>query len=346
MVAKGATLFVGYPGEPIEDMLELSEEVRKDIQEALEEAGLVPVDKKKDKEKPYGVCKFCDDPATHGTIWADGRGIVKTCEAHIQKGIDAINENKWPEIVGTKKLENIYKIAVKAKPTVTIKVAPMKTEDGKKYPASDFAYVPDPSSPSTWKLRLTSTPGGSPDTRIVGAALAALGPGFRGNKVQIPSKDLAGVKAKVKTAWNKIHPDAKPEDVPSILKEYDYVDKNYEIPILKADEAKQLVTGVVLEPDTVDAHQDVVSAEEIERAAHNFMMKSRVIGLQHKKKGAVEVVESSIAPSDMVIGKQNVKKGSWIMTVKVHDAKVWGDVKDGKYTGFSIGGLAIRKEQT
>ena len=56
--------------------------------------------------------------------------------------------------------------------------------DAGKFPASDYAYAPDPKSPSTWKLRLTATPGGKPDSSIVGAACAALGKGFRGNKVE------------------------------------------------------------------------------------------------------------------------------------------------------------------
>ena len=86
------------------------------------------------------------------------------------------------------------------------------------FPASDYAYVPDPEHPSTWKLRLTSTPGGSADPTIVGAAVAALGPGFRGQKVEIPSSDLPGAKAKVRAAWLKAHPDAKPADVPEAIK--------------------------------------------------------------------------------------------------------------------------------
>jgi hypothetical protein len=94
-----------------------------------------------------------------------------------------------------------------------------KTEDGKAYPASDFAYVPDPAAPSTWKLRLTSTPGGDPDARIVGAALAALGPGgFRGQRVQIPSGDLAGVKSKVRSAWLKANPGKTRDDLPAVIK--------------------------------------------------------------------------------------------------------------------------------
>lgn len=92
-----------------------------------------------------------------------------------------------------------------------------KTEDGESFPSSDYAYVPDPDLPSTWKLRLTSTPGGDPDPQIVGAAVAALGKGFRGNKVEIPSTELAAVKSKVKAAWKKANPDKKEADMPSVI---------------------------------------------------------------------------------------------------------------------------------
>ncbi len=94
-----------------------------------------------------------------------------------------------------------------------------KREDGKDFPASAYAYVPDATKPSTWKLRLTRTPGGKPDAGIVGAAVAALGKGFRGQKVQIPAAALAGVKAKVRTAWRKANPDKKPADMPTAIKE-------------------------------------------------------------------------------------------------------------------------------
>lgn len=96
--------------------------------------------------------------------------------------------------------------------------AATKTEAGKSFPASDYAYVPDPDKPSTWKLRLTNTPGGDPDSQIVGAAVAALGAGFRGNKVQIPADALPAVKAKVKAAWIKANPDKDPKkDIPAVI---------------------------------------------------------------------------------------------------------------------------------
>jgi len=94
-----------------------------------------------------------------------------------------------------------------------------KTEGGAAFPAAAFAYVPDPKTPAGWKLRLWKTPGGGPDAGIVGAAIAALGQGFRGNKVSIPAADLAGVKAKVRAAWTKANLDKSADTMPAALKE-------------------------------------------------------------------------------------------------------------------------------
>lgn len=80
-----------------------------------------------------------------------------------------------------------------------------KKEGGVDFPAEAYAYVPDPEQPSTWKLRLWASPSEKETSRQVGMALAALGPGFRGNKVEIPSGDLAAVKRKVRAAWRKAH---------------------------------------------------------------------------------------------------------------------------------------------
>jgi hypothetical protein len=96
--------------------------------------------------------------------------------------------------------------------------APTKTEDGEKYTAAAYAYVPDPNEPSTWRLRLQDKTHAVTAAQV-GGALAALGPkGFRGNQVEIPAGDLAGVKAKVKAAWTKANPDAEDGDVPNVLK--------------------------------------------------------------------------------------------------------------------------------
>ncbi|KXH75416.1 MAG: hypothetical protein AM326_03430 [Candidatus Thorarchaeota archaeon SMTZ-45] len=118
-----------------------------------------------------------------------------------------------------------------------------------------------------------------------------------------------------------------------------------EMPIAKVDKEKHLVTGIVLEPNEVDAQGDIIDAGAIERAAHKFLAKYNSetrLGLLHKIFGenGVELVESWVSPLDFKLGGQNVKKGTWLMTTHVVDSVLWKKVKSGEITGFSIGGMA------
>lgn len=224
--------------------------------------------------------------------------------------------------------------------------AETKSEGGKKFRSSDYAYVPDPKKPSTWKLRLTNTPGGAPDSGIVGAAAAALGPGFRGQKVQIPSADRAKVKAKVRAAWKKANPDKDPEEMPEALKKEDYTreDVVFDVPIAKIDRKKQKIYGIVLEPDEVDTQDDTVAAEEIEKAAEGFMKRSRTIGLRHRKAArGVDLTDSYVTQGPTKLGKKLLKEGTWIIGVKVKDPALWAGVENGEYRGFSVGGHGTRR---
>jgi hypothetical protein len=112
----------------------------------------------------------------------------------------------------------------------------------------------------------------------------------------------------------------------------------------KAGEEKRIVFGIVLEPGETDAHKDTVSEEEIEVAAHRWLAKYQNRGLQHSKLAnhQTEIYESFIAPADMTIGGQKVKKGSWLLMLHILDKKLWDDIKAGKFTGFSMGGFARR----
>ncbi len=116
-----------------------------------------------------------------------------------------------------------------------------------------------------------------------------------------------------------------------------------EIPIHKLDGEKQLVGGVVYEPDVVDAQGDSASEEEIQKAAHNFMIDSKTVGIMHKEDAGprAKIVESYITTARMQIGTQFVKRGTWVMVVKILDPELWNMVKTGQYTGFSMGGRAV-----
>lgn len=118
------------------------------------------------------------------------------------------------------------------------------------------------------------------------------------------------------------------------------------VKISKADTTKQIVYGVVLAPDEVDFQDDFMTAPDIEASAHQYLIDSRIVGKQHEKKAGADVVESYIAPQDLEFdgqnGPQKVKKGSWIMGVKIIDRSIWEEVLNGEITGFSVGGKGER----
>lgn len=120
--------------------------------------------------------------------------------------------------------------------------------------------------------------------------------------------------------------------------------------LTKNEDEQRLVYGVVYEPDIVDAHGDFMTAEEIEKAAHEFMKEYRNIDTQHNfESGAGEVVESYVALADMNIGEEVIKKGSWVLVTRATE-EVWESIKKGEITGYSMAGTAeveeVAKEET
>ena len=107
---------------------------------------------------------------------------------------------------------------------------------------------------------------------------------------------------------------------------------------------ERFVFGIVLEPEVVDAQGDIYSADEIRQAAHRFMEEFGGLGLMHRMRvnDQVKVLESYLAPTDFDLGGVTVRKGTWLLGVHVISDELWGQVKDGTLTGFSIGGSARR----
>lgn len=133
------------------------------------------------------------------------------------------------------------------------------------------------------------------------------------------------------------------EDVSKALR------RDVSILITKADaEAtgdERFVLGVVLEPDVVDTQKDTYDVETVRATAHKFMREFQNVGLMHKGliNGKAHVVQSFLAPVDMVIGATTIKKGTWLIGMIVDDDVLWAAIKSGQLTSFSIGGDAVRK---
>lgn len=119
-------------------------------------------------------------------------------------------------------------------------------------------------------------------------------------------------------------------------------EKEVKLFINKANEEQKLIYGVVYEPDEIDTQGEFAKAEEIEKAAHEFLADNRNIDLQHNfKPDYGTVVESYIAPIDFKIENENVKKGAWVLVTKAKD-DIWEAVKKGEITGYSMAGKASK----
>lgn len=109
------------------------------------------------------------------------------------------------------------------------------------------------------------------------------------------------------------------------------------------------VLGVAYPANRVDGHGEFMTAEDVRRAAWEFIQNPE-IGLQHEDGtlGHARVVESYIwnFPDQTMTGVdgagQTVHTGDWLVGA-VFDEPTWAAIKAGKFTGWSIQGVAARK---
>ena len=132
--------------------------------------------------------------------------------------------------------------------------------------------------------------------------------------------------------------------------------KEHDVKITKADKKKQLVYGVVLAPYEVDSWPDYERPEEIEKAAHIYLLrmwegqKPAMVGKEHKKPIEAIPVESFIAPVDFwypgtpQTEEYKVKAGSWVLVTYIKDKAEFNKILEGEYRGYSVQGLGRRKK--
>jgi len=115
------------------------------------------------------------------------------------------------------------------------------------------------------------------------------------------------------------------------------------IDIIKVDKQKQLIYGVFLVPEKADWDGDVISAEDIEKVAHRFLVEYGTIDEQHKQIIAADIVESMIAWEDIKYYGKKITKGTWFGCIKIHDKEVWDKVLAGELKAFSVRIAGIRE---
>ena len=104
------------------------------------------------------------------------------------------------------------------------------------------------------------------------------------------------------------------------------------------EQEQRLVYGVVIRPNAVDGHLDIMTEREVEKTAHRFLANGGSLADMHKKGANAVVVESYIAPIDFPFGNGEIRKGDWVVVSLVIDDDLWEKIKSGELIAYSPGG--------
>lgn len=126
--------------------------------------------------------------------------------------------------------------------------------------------------------------------------------------------------------------------------EVDFLKFNSEETKLEFNEDKMIVKGAVMIPDQLIYRNDKLGERfvtydinEIQNAARLFLKNGMKFNKDHSSiYTQLDVLESYIANEQ---NEFNVPLGSWIISAKVRDDKLWNEIKNGTFNGFSMQGL-------
>ena len=116
--------------------------------------------------------------------------------------------------------------------------------------------------------------------------------------------------------------------------------------VVKRDDDKFLVFGFASVADVEDSQGDVISIEELEKGAYQFMLHDGMGAEMHEVYGVADVVESIVFTKEKLklLGlAEDALPPAWWIGMKVRNAETWQKIKNGDYKSFSIGGRAIRE---
>lgn len=121
--------------------------------------------------------------------------------------------------------------------------------------------------------------------------------------------------------------------------------------VVKADDDQQVVYGwaSIVEVNgspVIDSEGDVISIEDLERAALDYVEQSRVASINHTGLNVGTLIESIVFTKEKQasLGIDLGKVGWWV-GFKIQDKGIWARVKSGELKSFSIGGRATPVEE-
>lgn len=100
----------------------------------------------------------------------------------------------------------------------------------------------------------------------------------------------------------------------------------------------------------IDLQGDWITPDELEKAAYNYVRKSRVGGTQHARDEMDSPVHAGDMIESFVVTPEKIEKMGlppstpvgWWVGFQYHDDATWDDIKSGRKTGFSVHGKGKR----
>lgn len=127
-------------------------------------------------------------------------------------------------------------------------------------------------------------------------------------------------------------------------------EKSTTIRIVKADEEsseERYVFGVVLVPNEPDSQGDIYDETEVRKAAHSFMehFGGDTFKIMHDGKAVdgVVVLETYLSKAAETYEGETFPVGTWFLATRVVNDDLWAAIQSGAFTGYSMGGTALRE---
>lgn len=115
------------------------------------------------------------------------------------------------------------------------------------------------------------------------------------------------------------------------------------IKLLKTNDTHKTISFCILTPNITDRNWDVISEDEIIKTAHEFgwNMQNKFLNIDHKNetyinKEQYKFVENFIAPNDIIVWENIIKKWSWYVWIKFLDEELYKKVKDWEFVWVSM----------
>jgi len=120
-----------------------------------------------------------------------------------------------------------------------------------------------------------------------------------------------------------------------------------EVPILKVDEDKRIVTGVLYPAGEVDTQGDFITEADLDAAMEDFMAKGRsasgvACDTDHDEHPTADYITECYKVEEGDPRWEEKDIGAWVVSRKIVEDELWSAVKDGKYKAFSFSGIAKR----